>query len=230
MPVERVTFADAVRGDRTLDEIASLARSAEIPMERIPRQELDRRSERGAHQGVIADVAPFEYAELADVLTATEGRSASLVVALDHVLDPGNLGAVARSAEVAGADALIVPGRRSAPVTPTAYKASAGALAYLPVVRVANLVRSLGVLKAHGYWVAGASEDAEDEVWDAPMEGRLCVVLGGEGVGLSRLVDETCDLHVRLPVAGRVASLNVAQAATALMFEWVRRTRGGATQ
>lgn len=227
LPVSRVTFAAGLRPDRTLDEIERLAAEAGAVVTRSPREALDRRSERGGHQGVIAEVAPYVYAELDPVLTSAEGSATSLLVALDHVLDPGNLGAVARSAEVAGAGALIVPRRRSAPVTAAAHKAAAGALAYLPVVRVTNLARALKEVKRHGYWVAGASQDAERTVWESPMEGRLCIVLGGEGTGLSRLVEETCDFTVRLPVAGRVDSLNVAQAATALAFEWVRRTAQG---
>ncbi|MDP2232850.1 MAG: 23S rRNA (guanosine(2251)-2'-O)-methyltransferase RlmB, partial [Actinomycetota bacterium] len=157
----------------------------------------------------------------------TAGAKRSLIVALDHVTDPGNLGAVVRSAEVVGADAVLVAKRRTAPVGPAAYKTSAGAVAYLPIVQETNLVRALEALKREGYWVAGASERAQQTVWDAPLEGRIVLVMGSEGTGLARLAEETCDFLVSLPVAGKVGSLNVAQAATALMFEWVRRAHPG---
>lgn len=149
----------------------------------------------------------------------------SLIVALDHVTDPGNLGAVIRSAECAGADAVIVTERRAAPMNAAAYKAAAGAQEYLPIVRVSNLASALRTCKGAGYWVAGASEIAELAVWDAPMEGRIVLVMGSEGSGLARLTSETCDFLVALPLAGRVSSLNIAQATTALAFEWVRRGR-----
>jgi 23S rRNA (guanosine2251-2'-O)-methyltransferase len=117
--------------------------------------------------------------------------------------------------------------RRSAPVTTVVHKASAGATAYLPVARVTNLVRAMEELKAAGFWVAGASEHATQALWDAPLDGRLVVALGAEGEGLSRLVAEHCDFLVSIPVNGRVSSLNVAQAATVLAYEWVRRAQVG---
>ena len=223
-PISRLTLAEGVKPDRSVDEIVRLAQEAGVPVVKAPRQALDRMSERGAHQGVIAEVAPFRYADLSGLLRGV-APGAALLVALDHVLDPGNLGAVARSAEVAGADGLVVPARRSAPVTASAHKSSAGALSHLPVARVTNLARALEEIKEAGFWVAGATEHARQTLWEAPMEGRICLVLGGEGTGLSRLIEEKCDFTVKLPVVGRVGSLNVAQAATAMMFEWVRRTR-----
>ncbi|MDZ4063282.1 MAG: RNA methyltransferase, partial [Coriobacteriia bacterium] len=151
----------------------------------------------------------------------------AIIIALDHVLDPHNLGAVVRSAEVVGARAVLVPKKRTAAIGAAAFKASAGAIAHIPIVREPNLVRALVRLQEAGWWVAGASEAAPDLVWNAPMEGRIVLVMGSEESGLARLTAETCDFLVRLPVAGRVGSLNVAQAATALAFEWVRRGRTG---
>lgn len=223
-PVRRIVTAQGTKPDRVLDEIARRAREAGIPVETRSRRELDAMSERGAHQGVIAEAAPFEFAPLGDVLRATQDKRSSLVVALDGVTDPGNFGAIVRTAEVAGADAVLVPARRSAAITPGAYKAAAGAFAYMPIARETNLVRALQQLKDAGYWIAGASEDASEPVWSAPIEGRLVLVMGAEGEGLSRLVAETCDFLVSLPQAGRVSSLNVAQAAAVLIYEWVRRS------
>jgi len=223
--LERVFIARGVKHDASLDEIRERATAAGIPVTTVERAELDRASERGHHQGVAAVAAEFEYAMLADVIARAEGAERSLVLLLDHVTDPGNLGAVIRSAEVAGASGVIVAERRSAPVTTIVHKASAGATSYLPVVRVTNLVRAMEELKAAGFWVAGASEHATQALWNAPLDGRLVVALGAEGEGLSRLVAEHCDFLVSIPVNGRVSSLNVAQAATVLAYEWVRRAQ-----
>lgn len=225
LPLERVLIADGVRPDRALDRVRKLAQERGVQVVERPRRELDSMSDHGAHQGVVAIARPFRYAELSDVLGAVEGDADSLIVALDHVTDPGNLGAVARSAEAVGARAVVIESRRSAQVTAAAFKASAGAVAHVPMVRVANLTRALVAMKEAGYWVAGASEHAERSAWDAPLEGRLVLVMGAEGEGLSRLVRETCDFLVSLPVEGKVGSLNVAQAATVLAYEWARRGR-----
>ena len=221
--LKRVQVARGIKADDAVREIMSLARSAGIPIEEVDRGVLDRASERGHHQGVAAIAPDFRYASLAEVLARAEGKERSIIVALDHVTDPGNFGAVIRSAESAGADGVVVAERRSAPVTAVVHKASAGATSHLPVARVPNLVRALEELKQRGYWVAGASEHARDSLWDAPLDGRIVLVLGSEGTGLSRLVSETCDFTVSIPLVGEVGSLNVAQAATVLLFEWVRR-------
>jgi len=225
MPLERVLVAESTQPDRSVDEIVRRAEESRIRVSRVPRRELDRLSERGAHQGVIAETAPFAFTPLADVLAAVEGVDRSLVIALDHVTDPGNLGAIARTAEVAGAACVLVQKRRSAAITAAAWKSAAGALAHVPLVQEPNLVRSLERLKEAGFWVAGASEHAEKTLWESPLEGRLVIVMGSEGEGLARLTVAACDFLVRLPQAGRIGSLNVAQATTALCYEWMRRAQ-----
>lgn len=226
VPVSAVLLASGAEG-APVDEIRRLAAARGIGVRTVSRRVLDERSVRGAHQGVMAEMAPFAYTPLAEVLESVGEREASLIIVLDHITDEGNLGAVARCAEVAGADALVIPKARSAAVGPAAYKTSAGALAHLPVVRASNLVRVLEELKETGYWAAGATEAASTLAWDAPLEGRIALVMGSEGEGLSRLVEKTCDFTVRLPVAGRVGSLNVAQATAVLALEWARRTSTG---
>jgi 23S rRNA (guanosine2251-2'-O)-methyltransferase len=223
MPLKRILIADGTKPDRNLDEIARRAGQAGVRVESVPRRELDRMSERGAHQGVIAEAAPFRYAALADVIRSTADQPQSLVIALDHVTDPGNLGAVARTAEVVGAACVLVQKRRSAAVTAAAWKSAAGALAHVRVAQEPNLVQALQALKKSGYWVAGASEHATQTVWEAPLEGRIALVMGSEGEGLARLTLETCDFLVSLPQVGKVGSLNVAQATTAISYEWLRR-------
>lgn len=222
----KIRIADGVKPDRAIDEIKRLARDSGVRVENVPRRVLDAESDHGAHQGVVADARPFVYATLEQVLRETADTSSALIIVLDHVTDPGNLGAVARSAEVAGATAVVVAKDRSAPVTSVTRKAAAGALEHLPLVQVTNVQRTLQALKDAGWWVAGASEKAKMVAWDAPLEGRLVLVMGAEGTGLSRLVEEHCDFLVRLPVAGHVDSLNVAQATSVLAFEWVRRREG----
>jgi 23S rRNA (guanosine2251-2'-O)-methyltransferase len=223
MPVRSVMIAEGTQPDRTLEEIARLAGEVGVAVTRVPKRELDAKSERGSHQGVIADAAPYKYASLDQVLAAAKGQERSLIIALDHITDPGNLGAIVRTAEVVGADGVLVANRRAAAVTPAAYKASAGALAHIALAQEANIVRSLQRCKDAGYWIAGASEHAEQSVWDAPLEGRVVLVMGSEGEGLARLTRETCDFLVSLPQAGKVGSLNVAQATTAIAYEWLRR-------
>lgn len=223
MRLESISIADGLRQDAVVDEIRRRAAEAGVPVRSAAREKLDRQSVRGAHQGVMAVAAPFRYAELGEVLRSTAGRQRSLVVVLDHVTDPGNLGAVIRSVEVAGGDAVVIPKDRAASIGPVAHKASAGATVHLPIVQVGNIARALGDLKDAGYWVAGADERGDQDLWHAPLDGRLVLVLGAEGSGLARLTAERCDFLVRIPVAGSVSSLNVAQATSVLVFEWVRQ-------
>lgn len=221
--VERVLLAEGLKPNPVTDEIAELAASSRVPVERVDRASLDAQSARGAHQGVMAVATPFRYAELEEVIRAIEGQPRALIVVLDHVTDPGNLGAIIRSVEVAGGSAVIIPRERSAGVGPIVHKTSAGATAHLPVVRVVNIGQAISALVDAGMWVGGADERGEADLWHAPLEGRLVLVMGAEGAGLSRLVRERCDFLVSIPVAGRVSSLNVAQATSVLAFEWVRR-------
>lgn len=223
MPLRSIALAEGTKPDASIDEIVRRAAESRVQLRRVPRRELDARSEHGAHQGVIAEAQPYRFASLDAVLSASKDKKRSLIIALDHVTDPGNLGAVVRSAEVVGADAVLVAKRRSAAITPAAYKASAGALAHIRIAQEANLVRALERCKEAGYWIAGASEKASQNIWQAPLEGRIVLVMGAEGTGLARLTAESCDFLVSLPQAGKVGSLNVAQSATAIAYEWLRR-------
>lgn len=222
--LERVLIAAGTKPNPVLDEIRRLAASAGIPVSEVARRGLDERSARGAHQGVMALAPAFEYAALEAVLAEAGARDQALLVVLDHVTDPGNLGAIIRTVEVVGGSAVIVPKDRAASVGPVVHKASAGATAHLPVVQVTNVAQALEAIKNAGFWVAGADERGHDDLWSAPLDGRLALVLGAEGSGLARLTRDRCDFLVSIPVAGRVSSLNVAQAATVLAFEWRRRS------
>ena len=215
-----------VDGDRRrTDEVAevlALARDRGVPVDEVERVAVDDVAGGVVHQGVVAVAPPFPYADLDDVLASGTGRP--LVVALDGITDPHNVGSIARTAEAVGATALLVPARRAAGVTPTVEKAAAGALAHLPVVQVTNLVRSLKACKDAGLWVVGLDASADVEAGDAALlDEPVVVVVGSEGDGLSRLTRDECDLLVRLPMRGRVGSLNASVAAAVAMYEVVRR-------
>jgi 23S rRNA (guanosine2251-2'-O)-methyltransferase len=171
------------------------------------------------HQGFVAEVDPYPYADPDALLEASE----ALLVALDQVQDPHNLGAVCRSAEAAGASGVVIPERRAAAITPAACKASAGAVEHLAVARVTNLADWLERAKEAGAWSYGAEAGAAASYTQTDLTGKVVLVLGSEGRGLRRRVAETCDLLVSIPVRGRVASLNVAGAAAVLLFEAVRQ-------
>lgn len=182
--------------------------------------ELERLCGSPDHQGVVAEVDPYPYADPAELL-----RGEGLLVALDQVQDPRNLGAVCRSAEFAGAAGVIVPGRRAAEVTAVTCKSSAGAVERLPVARVRNLADWLGAAKERGFWVWGADAGAGQAPWEVDLGGPTVLVLGGEGEGIRPRVRSCCDGLVALPRGGEVDSLNVSAAAAALLFEAVRQRR-----
>lgn len=224
-PVKRALVADAEgRRDAALAQLVDQLRGANIPVEYVATEQLDALSSHGAHQGIALEVGAFPYADLADIIARADaaGAEPALVVVLDHVTDAGNFGAIVRSAEVVGAVGVVIANKRAAEVTVATYKTSAGAVMHLPIARVPNIARALEDLKAAGFWTVGASEHAEGSCWDAPLTGRIALVMGSEGDGISRLVLETCDDLTKLPQRGATESLNVAQAATALCYEWLR--------
>jgi 23S rRNA (guanosine2251-2'-O)-methyltransferase len=189
----------------------------------LPPPELTRLAGSPDHQGVVAEVDPYPYADPRALLARPDG----LLVALDQIQDPRNLGAVCRSAEAAGATGVVIPSRRSASVTAVVSKASAGAVEHLPVARVPNLADWLAIAKEAGAWVYGAQSGADTPYTGADLTGKVVLVLGSEGGGLRRRVAESCDLLVSIPIRGRVESLNVSAAAAVLLFEAARQRGGG---
>lgn len=175
-----------------------------------------------------ASAADASAADAHELVTNTDNQTAahkqaSLVVLLDHVVDEGNFGAIVRSAEVVGVSCVIIANARCASVGVGAYKTSAGAVLHMPIVQVVNLARAIDELKEHGFWVIGASEHAQETVWNAPFTGNVCLVMGSEENGISSLVQKKCDFICKLPQRGRIESLNVAQAATVMCYEWMRQ-------
>lgn len=173
------------------------------------------------HQGIVAEVDPYPYVDADELLAKPD----ALLIALDQVQDPHNLGAVARSAEAAGVAGLVIPSRRAVSVTAAVCKASAGAVEHLAIAQVTNLNDWLARAKDSGGWIYGADAGAEASYTDTDLTGKVVLVLGSEGKGLRRLVAERCDVLISIPVGGRVASLNVSAAAAALLFEAVRQRR-----
>ena len=213
--------------DSALGHIASAAREKGVVVVDADRRKLDGMSRTHAHQGVIAVAAVREYASVEDILQRAADRGEPpLVVVCDELSDPHNLGAVIRTAECAGAHGVIIPKRRSAGLTAVVAKTSAGAVAHLPVARVANLPSLLKQLKKQGLWVFGAAADAPTSLYEADLKGPAAIVIGSEGEGMGRLVTENCDFTVSIPMFGKINSLNASAAAAVLLYEAVRQRTG----
>jgi 23S rRNA (guanosine2251-2'-O)-methyltransferase len=216
-PVDRVLVAKGAGGAR-LQELLVLCRERGIPITVESRDRLDRAANGANHQGVVAFGSAEKYSSIED--TAASG---GLHVILDGVEDPHNLGAIIRTAHAAGAAAVVIPERRAAGLNETVGRAASGALAYLPVVRVVNINRTLDGLKDRGYWIYGLDERGKNTYDEVEFTRPSAIVLGAEGSGLHEHVAKRCDFLVRIPTAGQVASLNVSVAAGVILFEWKRR-------
>jgi 23S rRNA (guanosine2251-2'-O)-methyltransferase len=218
MPIERIHVGRGVTSP-TLRDLLELARAKKIPIRQEERATIEHLAPGARHQGVIAVVGAFAYAPLKALLD----RDPPLIVILDGVEDPHNLGAVIRTAEAAGASGILVPERHTAPLGPAAFKTAAGALAHLPVARVTNLVRAIEELKGQGLWIVGVEPEG-DRLWtEFDYTGPVAITLGGEHKGIRRLVREHCDALVRLPMLGKIESLNISVAAGVVLYEAVRQ-------
>ena len=210
--------------DRTLGRLAAQARKAGVVVVEADRRKLDAMSATGAHQGVVAIAAAAAYASVEDLLAiARERGEPPLLVVCDEISDPHNLGAIIRTAECAGAHGVIIPKRRSAGLTAVVAKTSAGAVSYLPVARVPNIPQALKDLKDRGLWVFGAAAEGTTALYAADLKGPAAIVIGSEGDGMSRLVRESCDFLVSIPMKGKISSLNASAAAAILLYEAVRQ-------
>ena len=225
MPVTTMYVAEQTERDDRLREAFRIASDRGISMLEVPRGELDRMTDRAVHQGLALKVPPYEYADPRDLTDrAADAGEPALVVALDSVTDPRNLGAVVRSAGAFGAHGVVVPERRAAGMTASAWKASAGAAARVPVARATNLTRQLKEYQQLGLMVAGLDADGDVAIGDLEAaDGPLVIVVGSEGKGMSRLVRETCDVLVRIPMSSTTESLNAGVAAGIALYEVDRR-------
>lgn len=213
-------FVEKNSEDIFISRIIAMAREKDIPIQYLERNKLDSISQTRTHQGVILEVAAREYVEIDDILkVAADKGEKPFVLVLDGITDTNNLGSIIRSAECAGVHGIILPKRRSATLNATVAKVAAGALEYVPVARVTNLVQALRTLKNEGLWIIGADMEGAENYHKADLTGPCALVIGSEGEGLSRLVRNECDLMVRIPMKGKISSLNAGVAAALIMFE-----------
>lgn len=222
--VEKIAIARSRMGPK-LREVQQLAADAGIKIEERSRKELDSLSGGGRHQGVVLFAQERRALSLQELVAHMKGLEAPVVLVLDGITDPRNLGALIRSAEVLGSNGVIISRDRSTRLTPAAVKASAGASELMPVATVVNVTQSLKLLKNEGFWVVGTAGDAKRKCFQYDWKGPTAVVLGSEGRGMRRLVREHCDEVVCIPVRGKIASLNVATAAAIIMYE-IGKQRG----
>jgi 23S rRNA (guanosine2251-2'-O)-methyltransferase len=225
--VRRLVVSSGVQETGVIAEIVKLAEAAKVPVERVERQVLDKQLRDANHQGVLLEVGAYPYVEVSDCLArATERNEPALLLLLDHLQDPQNIGTLLRTAEVVGVHGVILPGRRAAEITPAVVNASSGATEHLPIVIVTNLTQTIAELQKAGVWVVGLEDDPAAQEFDqADLDMPLALVVGAEGPGLARLVRERCDFLVRLPMAGQIASLNAAVAGSiALYSAWRQRS------
>ena len=210
--------------DKTLGHIASKARDKGVVVVECDRKKLDFMSQTHAHQGVIALCAVREYCTVEDIFAvAGERGEKPFIIVCDEISDPHNLGAIIRSAECAGAHGVIIPKRRSAGLTAIVDKASAGAAEHMAIARVPNIPSAIKELKERGLWVYGTAADGQSGLWDTDFTGSMALVIGSEGDGMGRLVRESCDFIVSLPMKGQVSSLNASAAAAIVMYEVLRQ-------
>lgn len=208
--------------DQRLLDLIDHGISEKISIEEISEEKLERMAKGIAHQGVAAYLKPYEFADLNKVLEQWEGKSPVLVL-LDGLEDVRNLGAIVRTSECAGVAAVLLPKHKSPPVTAAAMKTAAGAFAHLPVCEIGNIRQTLEALKDKGFWVVGADMDGESLYYEANMKGSLVIVMGAEGKGVSSLTKKMCDFLVRIPMVGKVSSLNVSVAAALLIYEAMKQ-------
>lgn len=224
--IREILISSELEGDRALDDIVQLAAARRVQVQYVARRRIEQMARSEAPQGIVAIADPVPEVVLEDLIGGRSARSPFLV-AIDGVTDPGNLGAILRSCEGAGVDGVILPRHRAAHLTPTVTKAAAGAVEYLPIAVVAGLPTALARLREAGVWLVGLDDGADRtlfELGDLAREG-ICLVMGAEGSGLSRLVRERCDVIVGIPMHGRLSSLNVAAAAALATYEVARARR-----
>lgn len=227
--VHEVWISAELEGDPGVADIVEIANAQRVPLLHVARAKLEREARSEAPQGVLAHAAEIAEADLAELIGARGGSSKRppFLVAVDGVTDPGNLGAIIRSCDGAGVSGVLLPRHRSVHVTPTVAKASAGAVEHVPMALVPGLPAALKQLKEHGVWIVGLDDGADRDLYDIDKLANepICVVLGAEGAGLSRLTRERCDSIVSIPMAGSVSSLNVSVAAAVALYEVARSRR-----
>ena len=221
--VNKILISQQMKKEPKISGIIKLAIDNKIPVQYVPKEKLSMLTTQ-AHQGVVAYISPIQYADLEDVLENIKDKTEnSLIIVLDGVQDPHNLGAIIRSAKCAGAKAVVIPKRNSCSVNSTVEKCSAGAVSLIPIVQVGNLNNAIDLLKEYGFWVYAAEADGEQNYYDAKYNSNTAIVMGGENQGVSKLTREKCDVTIKINMKGEFNSLNVSNAASILMFEFLRQ-------
>lgn len=214
------------KGERhgAVREIVGLARAKGLVVQEVEAGKLDTITGKAKHQGVLAMVAPVDYVELEDVLgKAQEKNEPPFLVLLDEIEDPHNVGAILRTADATGVHGVLIPKRRSCPLSATVAKTSAGAVEYVPVARIGNVTQTLEGLKKQGLWVVGADMDGDKNYYETDLTGPVVLVVGSEGKGIGRATKEHCDILVRIPMVGKITSLNASVACSLLLYEILRQ-------
>jgi 23S rRNA (guanosine2251-2'-O)-methyltransferase len=220
--INKLYLAKGVKFDPKIKNIISLAKQNRIVVQDIPREKMDSLAG-GVHQGIAASVSPVKYADFDELLAKIKDKKNALLVILDKVEDPHNLGAIIRTAAAAGADGIIIPQRRSSQITSTVEKSSAGTVEKIAICQVVNLNATIETLKENNFWVIGAEGSANTYYFQQKYDMNCAIVMGGEDSGISPLVKKNCDLLVKIPMAENINSLNVSNAASILIYEIVRQ-------
>jgi len=208
----------------SINKILGIAKEKNIVVQQVDKKKLDSMSEGNAHQGVVALVTGYEYSTIEEILAKAASRNEQpFIIILDGIEDTHNLGAIVRTAECAGVHGVVIPKRRSAMVNQTVYKSSAGAVEHMLIANVNNITNTIEELKDKGLWIYGADMDGKDYHFNTSMTGSIALVIGNEGKGISRLVKEKCDVLVKIPMLGKISSLNASAAASILIYEIVRQ-------
>ena len=214
------------KGERhgSINKIITIAKQRKIVIAEVERQKLNAISETNNHQGVIAIVPPFNYVEVEDILDEAKAKKEDpFVLILDGIEDPHNLGSIIRTAETAGVHGVIIPKRRAASVNATVSKSSAGAVEHVKIARVNNINETIKYLKEEGLWICGTDGDAKDYYYNQNLKGPMAIVIGSEGFGMSRLVKENCDFLVKIPMKGKITSLNASVSAGIVIYEAIKQ-------
>ena len=223
--IDKIMIANGAK-EGSIKKITAMAKEKNIILQYVDRNKLDEISTSHSHQGVIANVSEYKYFELDDLIQNAKDKGEDpFFIILDEITDPHNLGSIIRTADAVGAHGVIIPKRRSVHITPTVAKASAGAVEYVPVCKVTNIVNTIKTLKEHGLWIAAADMDGQT-FYEQNLTGPIGLVIGSEGFGISRLVKKNCDYIVKMPMVGNVTSLNASVAGSILLYEIFKQRIG----
>lgn len=220
--INKILISTSVKKDKKINEIITEAKEQGVLFQFVPVQKIDTLTENKSHQGIVANISPIEYHDLDDFLDNLDKEDA-IVVILDGVEDPHNLGSIIRTAVCAGVDGVIIPSRRAAGVNATVQKASAGAVNRIPIIKVNNIVNAIEKLKAKSFWIYGADAKADQNYYEADFGGNCGIVLGGENCGISKLVGCNCDYLIKIPMLSDFNSLNVANAGSIIVYEVIKQ-------